>query len=563
MEKAVLIILILMVAVVTAYDMYLNYLGAIGISSYMSAFDKASYQLGSLSNTTPFSTVAGLPGMSGPASIGALDPKNFILFTRSPPKTAYNQKSLEEFSAPNSSGTTNAITANVSVKAAAPLQLNELNMLPENGSAKLINYATSILWSLSSIMLSLNPIGGSMAQLPVLDPLLNSSSSIGYWDPLGRLIAVEAALELGISPVSINYTILSSYVNQSRTGRLLGDYVPFSGVPDIQSLSEVYAYSIASQNYADIEGRLFGCEMFSNPNTASSDVTKVHLYGLAFPALNASMPSGTPGITATSALGGASTETILTYQGEMMENLLAASFETNATGFDAVLTGKGANCTIRGSPISQSNYTAYNVSPLQQFYMYSFLQYESDMVSQLFYNKSIQPHIGLIGYYANETLIDMDNLDLANRTPPIIRIDGNEVGYSRYSNFFLINVPLSMGNHTVSFSGSGASAVGTLSIQPYLPITAYLASNSTNSSLALFLPSAMKYPDISKLYNLSLLNASGAIIHDYGNVTVGQSYTIINSTDVAPCAQGSTEAFGLKFGTVYGNSSYVVYVKCS
>ena len=554
MDKTLFIILAILVVAVTAYDLSLNYAGNIGTHSFSHALNKASYTLLDFANSTDFSYISGIPGIANKSTASILNPQDFVNAARSPPGTLYNPQSLEEVQISNSTSTANA-TQKHSVQSVAPLQLSELNVLPENRSSHAINSLTSLFYSLSSLILSVNPISGSMAQLPVLDPLLSTSSSIGYWDPLSRLIAVEAALNMGIYPAPANYTVFSDYINQTKTDHLIGTYIPFSGVPAVQSLSEVYSYGVLLKNYAAVETELFDCGMFSNTNTTNSNVTKVQYYGISFPALNSSIPQSAPQIAITQALTGSSTEAALTYQSEIAQSWLAMGFESNATGIDAIISGRSANCRATSAPANVS----YNVSTRQQLYIYSLLQYESDMVSQLFYNISIRPHIGLIGYHANETLIDIDNLNMSNGTIPIIRIDGNEVGYSRYSNFFIVHAPLSGGNHTVSFSQGTISLDGQLDVEPYIPITWYLG---TNSSMEILMPGTLKYPDMKELYNLTLLDGNGSMINSYGNLSVGQSYTIINATGVGTCVQGEVKAFTLEFGSIYGDTHYLIYAKC-
>jgi hypothetical protein len=394
-----------------------------------------------------------------------------------------------------------------------------------------------------------------MSQLPIINPFLNVSVSSGYWDPLGRVAALSALAEFA---PSINMTDLTDYMNQTQIGALQGTALPFSGVPDVQSLSEIYSSSQLINNLNTILSVMQQCQAFTGANSSGSAVT-LPLYGISVPYPNLTITGVSPQFIATNHIGGPGYITYATNFDELVPAWLSSAFESDSHGINALLDGTNVKCT---QYYTQSNYTVYNVTPTQQAYMYALSQYESDAVSQLVYNETIKPEINFIGYSGNETLIDFNNLNLSQRSTPIIKIDNNVVGYSRYFNFFLVHQPLSEGNHEISAFVGNITSTATLTVEPYIPFS-YALLNASNSTLSLFMPGSTNYPKITQFNGFELLNATGAVLATYNSIAASSNYTDVNFTQKTSCLSVRERAYQIDFSTVYGNSSYFFYAVCS
>ena len=163
--------------------------------------------------------------------------------------------------------------------------------------------------------------------------------------------------------------------------------------------------------------------------------------------------------------------------------------------------------SIKGEGFPEINNRTYTNN---LFYTFSLGQYATYYISEIFYNKTIEPNIDFFGYLNNTIIINLGNLNLTD--PQItLYIDGNLTNYIRHYNYLIVyNKHLSIGYHKIGIMIGNMPLAASVYVSPTIlssPILAhatYQNGNYTdNSSLVFRIPNP--YPLPLNVTNLSVI----------------------------------------------------------
>ena len=178
-----------------------------------------------------------------------------------------------------------------------------------------------------------------------------------------------------------------------------------------------------------------------------------------------------------------------------------------SNGWIAVSTA-AQSIRMEGFPeIDNSTYTN------NLFYAFSLGQYSTYYISEIFYNRTIEPNIDFFGYLNNTIILNLGNLDLAN--PQItLYIDGNRTKYVRHYNYLIVyNKHLNTGYHRIAVTISNMSLSASVYISPILLSYPLLSPRSyqngnyaNNGSLSFEI-----YNPYQFLLNVTNLSVSGGV----------------------------------------------------
>ncbi len=213
-----------------------------------------------------------------------------------------------------------------------------------------------------------------------------------------------------------------------------------------------------------------------------------------------------------------------------------------------------AGQSITGNIITSTGNVPVVVTPQQFFYALSFNQYAGYTAGQIIYSKSIAPRIMLIGYINNTLVINAGNI------PPVggsalVSVDGKQEPYTRYYNFFLVRMPLSIGMHSISVSVDNQSLNSPFWVNPDLDVGGFVTTSNSSFSIK-----NLYYKNIT----ISNLSASGAVSYRLsGALTLSYNQTqTFNVSTAQPCAEGAPQMITLSFTTNYGPAQYTINTRC-
>ena len=165
------------------------------------------------------------------------------------------------------------------------------------------------------------------------------------------------------------------------------------------------------------------------------------------------------------------------------------------------------------------------------FYMQSLNQYVSFFISEIFYNKTIEPNIDFFGYLNNTSIINLGNLNLNN--PNItVYIDGNLSSYERYYNYLVVyNKHLSIGYHKIKVVVENSSLSAVIYISPILPNDGFLSKS--------FYQVVEPIAEYNSSYNYSSCNSkcfvlSLNILNTYSKPLVVENISIVGGVNPVP-----------------------------
>jgi hypothetical protein len=468
-------------------------------------------------------------------------------------------------------------------------------IMPSNGStslsmpnirldpnlALLLNLAPPLPAPISSPMASLSMLGANSTEPAVAKAFGNSSSTYsgaspitapqmsGIWNgytPMVRCEVLSTLFSLGVITVNstamnaLNVQIPSGSDSQGNIQRFCGSASNrikgvFPGVPAVTP-NKVSLYELASAGqYVSASSSelsyLFGCDLFAGSNTTE---------GPSGTYVPISLSQGTGTYTMTTANPGDASSPYAPLMVSMSTNWLGfMSSLPNPANYTALANGGSVRCK------------SGSVNASQFFYPISLLQYFGIQLYENLYNTTVQPSIAFMSY-ENDTLV-VNAGDISPRKgATLLSVDGNAVDSMQYYNFFVADVPLQPGNHTISLkSGNFYSLQKNLYVNPPLYLDSSLYSGTLNVTLG------TAYGRNISVSNVTLDFVSSVIQNDIVETKTENAGLVGTPAVVSKSARrsfttslsgfcgsiGAPLEMGFTVSTDLGTAQYLVVTRCS
>ena len=221
--------------------------------------------------------------------------------------------------------------------------------------------------------------------------------------------------------------------------------------------------------------------------------------------------------------------------------------------------------SVRGEGFPGINNNTYTNN---LFYTFSLGQYSTYYISEIFYNRTIEPNIDFFGYLNNTIILNLGNLNLTN--PQIaLYIDSNRTVYVRHYNYLIVyDNHLNAGYHRIAVTISNMTLSANVYISPIMLSSPLLSHSSyqngnytNNGSLAFGISNPYQSP-----LNITNLSVSGGASPEPSIIPTNISaftYNWSSSYTAAPVLINATYSKIVKYIKLHNNYTNTNYTQAN